>query len=46
MGPDDEKRLTADIVELARRRGRLGYRKIAEMLRSTAGCRVVVREDL
>jgi putative transposase len=36
-GPDDEERLTADIVELARRHGRLGYRKIAEMLRSTAG---------
>jgi putative transposase len=36
-GPDDEERLTADIIELARRHGRLGYRKIAEMLRSTAG---------
>jgi putative transposase len=36
-GPDDEERLTADIVELGRRHGRLGYRKIAEMLRSTAG---------
>jgi putative transposase len=36
-GPDDEERLTADIVELARRHGRLGYRKIGEMLRSTAG---------
>jgi transposase InsO family protein len=36
-GPDDEERLTADVVELARRHGRLGYRKIAEMLRSTAG---------
>jgi putative transposase len=36
-GPDDEERLTADIVELARRHGRLGYRKIAAMLRSTAG---------
>jgi putative transposase len=36
-GLDDEERLTADIVELARRHGRLGYRKIAEMLRSTAG---------
>lgn len=36
-GPDDEERLTADIVELARRHGRLGYRKSAEMLRSTAG---------
>ena len=29
--------MTADIVELARRHGRLGYRKIAAMLRSTAG---------
>jgi hypothetical protein len=29
--------LTADIVALACRHGRLGYRKIAEMLRSTAG---------
>jgi hypothetical protein len=35
--PDDEERLTDDIVELACRHGRLGYRKIAEMLRSTAG---------
>jgi hypothetical protein len=35
-GPDDEERLTADIVELAHRHGRLGYRKIAQMLRSTA----------
>jgi putative transposase len=36
-GRDDEERLTADLIELARRHGRLGYRKIAEMLRSTAG---------
>ena len=36
-GPDDEERLTADIVELARRYGRLGCRKIAEMSRSTGG---------
>ena len=36
-GPDDEEWLTADIVELARRHGRLGYPKIAAMLRSTAG---------
>lgn len=36
-GRDDEARLTADIVELARRYGRYGYRKIAELLRSTAG---------
>ena len=32
-GRDDEEQLTADIIELARRHGRLGYRKIAEMLR-------------
>ena len=36
-GPDDEERLTADIVELARQYGRYGYRKIAEMLRTMAG---------
>ena len=36
-GPDDEERLTADIVELARQYGRYGYRKIAELLRTTAG---------
>src|SRR3712207_5506142 len=36
-GRDDEERLTADIVELARRYGRYGYRKVAELLRSTAG---------
>jgi putative transposase len=36
-GRDDEERLTADIVEFARRYGRYGYRKIAELLRSTAG---------
>jgi putative transposase len=36
-GPDDEARLTADIVELARQYGRYGYRKIAELLRTTAG---------
>jgi HTH-like domain len=36
-GRDDVQRLTADIVELARRYGRYGYRKIAELLRSTAG---------
>ena len=33
----DEERLTADIVELARHYGRYGYRKIAALLRSTAG---------
>ena len=36
-GPDDEERLTADIVELARQYGRYGYRKIAELLRTGAG---------
>ena len=36
-GRDDEERLIADIVELARQYGRYGYRKIAELLRSTAG---------
>jgi hypothetical protein len=36
-GRDDEERLTADIVELARRYGRYGYRKVAQLLRSTAG---------
>jgi putative transposase len=36
-GRDDEEQLTADIIELARRYGRYGYRKIAQLLRSTAG---------
>src|ERR671912_1502065 len=36
-GRDDEERLTADIVALARRYGRYGYRKVAELLRTTAG---------
>ena len=36
-GREDEERLTADIIELARQYGRLGYRKIAEMLRTRAG---------
>jgi transposase InsO family protein len=36
-GRDDEERLTADIIALARQDGRYGYRKIAELLRSTAG---------
>jgi putative transposase len=31
--PDDEARLTADIVELARRFGRYGYRRITALLR-------------
>src|ERR671913_1165508 len=36
-GRDDEEQLTADIIELARQYGRYGYRKVAELLRSTAG---------
>ena len=32
-GHVDEKRLTADIVELAQQYGRYGYRKIAGLLR-------------
>jgi transposase InsO family protein len=37
QGRDDEARLTADIIDLARQSGRYGYRKIAELLRSGAG---------
>jgi putative transposase len=37
QGRDDDERLTADIIDLARQYGRYGYRKIAELLRSTAG---------
>jgi len=33
QGRDDEERLTADIIELARLYGRYGYRKIAALLR-------------
>ncbi len=36
-GREDEERLTADIVALAREHGRLGYRKIAALLRSFSG---------
>ena len=32
-GRDDEQRLTADIIELARPYGRYDYRKFAELLR-------------
>jgi putative transposase len=32
-GREDEERLTADIIALARQYGRYGYRKIAELLR-------------
>ena len=37
--PDDEAALTADIIELARRYGRYGYRRVAALLRQ-AGWRV------
>jgi transposase InsO family protein len=37
QGRDDEAELTADVVALARQYGRYGYRKIAELLRTTAG---------
>lgn len=37
QGRDDDERLIADIVELAKQYGRYGYRKIAELLRTTAG---------
>ncbi len=33
QGRNDEERLTADLIELARQYGRYGYRKIAELLR-------------
>jgi putative transposase len=36
-GRDDEQRLTADIIELARQYGRYGYRKVTELLRQAAG---------
>jgi putative transposase len=36
-GREDEAQLTADIIALAREYGRYGYRKVAELLRSTAG---------
>lgn len=36
-GRGDQEQLTVAIIELARRYGRYGYRKIAELLRSTAG---------
>jgi transposase InsO family protein len=38
-GRDDEERLRADLIELARRYGRYGYRKISALLRE-AGWRV------
>jgi HTH-like domain len=36
-GPEDEEALVEDITELVRQYGRYDYRKIAELLRSTAG---------
>ena len=47
-GPDDEERLTADIVALARQYGRYGYRRITAMLRACrlAGERQAGRADL
>ena len=33
QGREDEERLTADVIELARQYGRYGYRKIAALLR-------------
>ena len=33
-GRDDEEALTADLIELARRYGRYGYRKISALLRN------------
>ena len=36
-GRDDEERLTADIIALARQYGRYGYRKIAGLLEQRAG---------
>ena len=35
-GRDDEERLTADIIELARRYGRYGYHKVTALLRDAA----------
>jgi hypothetical protein len=34
-GEEDEARLTADIIQLAKRYGRYGYRRITALLRST-----------
>ena len=42
QGRDDEGRLTADVIELARQYGRYGYRRIAALLRQ-AGWRVNVK---
>jgi hypothetical protein len=40
-GRDDEQRLRADIIELARQYGRYGYRKVAE-LRACSGAFLVI----
>lgn len=37
QGKADEERLRADIIELAKRYGRYGYRKVAALLRQQAG---------
>ena len=46
-GRDDEERLTADIIELARQDGRYGYRKVVELLRRgrlrQTPCRILSR---
>ena len=44
-GRDDEERLTADIVELARQYGRYGYRKIVSVQREPSGAREVLRQE-
>jgi len=36
-GGADEKRLVADLIELARQYGRYGYRRIAALLRDAGG---------
>jgi putative transposase len=36
-GQEDDDQLTADIIDLARRYGRYGYRRVAELLRSSVG---------
>ena len=47
QGRDDEERLTADTIALARQYGRYGYRKIAGLLEQAAGCqRQAGRADL
>ena len=43
--PDDEARLTADIIELARRYGRYGHRRITALLRQASYGRNWVMAD-